>query len=147
MKGLGAAVSLPMLESMSPVKALASATTQPPVRMAFMFVPNGVHLQEWKPTATGAHYDLPRILKPLSPVKRDITVLSGLTQDKGRANGDGAGDHARCAGVYLTGVQPLKSQGSEIRAGVSVDQFAAKKIGHKTRFASLELGPELAMES
>ena len=114
MKGLGAAVSLPMLESMSPVKALASATTQQPVRMAFMFVPNGVHLQEWKPTATGAHYDLPRILKPLSPVKRDITVLSGLTQDKGRANGDGAGDHARCAGVYLTGVQPLKSQGSEL---------------------------------
>ena len=77
MKGLGAAVSLPMLESMSQVKALASATTQPPVRMAFMFVPNGVHLQEWKPTATAAHYDLPRILKPLSPVKRDITVLSG----------------------------------------------------------------------
>ena len=136
-----------MLESMSPVKVLASTAAQPPVRMAFMFVPNGVHLQEWKPTATGAHYDLPRILKSLSPVKRDITVLSGLTQDKGRANGDGAGDHARCAGVFLTGVQPLKSHGSQIRAGVSVDQFAAKKIGHKTRFTSLELGPERGRQS
>ena len=56
--------------------------------MAFMFVPNGVHIQEWKPEVTGAHYDLPRILKPLSPVKRDLCVLSGLTQDKGRADAD-----------------------------------------------------------
>ena len=77
LKGLGAAVSLPMLESMSPVKALASSSAQPPVRMAFMFVPNGVHLQEWKPAATGVHYDLTRILKPLAPVKRDLTVISG----------------------------------------------------------------------
>ena len=84
LKGLGAAVSLPMLESMNPVRALAGAApAKPPVRMAFMFVPNGVHMQEWKPAATGAHYDLPRILKSLSPVKRDLCVLSGLTQDKG----------------------------------------------------------------
>ena len=148
LKGLGAAVSLPMLESMNPVRALAgAASAKPPVRMAFMFVPNGVHMEEWKPAATGAHHDLPRILKPLTPVKHDLCVLSGLTQDKGRANGDGAGDHARSAGVFLTGVQPLKSEGSEIRAGVSVDQFAAQKIGHKTRFASLELGTERGRQS
>ena len=148
LKGLGAAVSLPMFESMNPVRALAgAAAAKPPVRMAFLFVPNGVHMQEWKPAATGANYDLPRILKPLSPVKRDLCVLSGLTQDKGRSNGDGPGDHARCAGVFLTGVQPLKSEGSEIRAGVSVDQFAAQRIGHKTRFASLELGTERGRQS
>ena len=148
LKGLGAAVSLPMLESMNPVRALAgAASAKPPVRMAFMFVPNGVHMEEWKPVATGAHHDLPRILKPLTPVKRDLCVLSGLTQDKGRANGDGAGDHARSAGVFLTGVQPLKSEGSEIRAGVSVDQFAAQRIGHETRFASLELGTERGRQS
>ena len=148
LKGLGAAVSLPMLESMIPARAMAGgAAAQPPVRMAFMFVPNGVHMEEWKPAATGAHHDLPRILKPLTPVKRDLCVLSGLTQDKGRANGDGAGDHARSAGVFLTGVQPLKSEGSEIRAGVSVDQFAAQRIGHETRFASLELGTERGRQS
>ena len=148
LKGLGAAVSLPMLESMIPARAMAgAASAQPPVRMAFMFVPNGVHMEEWKPAATGAHHDLPRILKPLTPVKRDLCVLSGLTQDKGRANGDGAGDHARSAGVFLTGVQPLKSEGSEIRAGVSVDQFAAQRIGHETRFASLELGTERGRQS
>ena len=148
LKGLGAAVSLPMLESMIPARAMAgTAAVQPPVRMAFMFVPNGVHMEEWKPVATGAHHDLSRILKPLTPVKRDLCVLSGLTQDKGRANGDGAGDHARSAGVFLTGVQPLKSEGSEIRAGVSVDQFAAQRIGHETRFASLELGTERGRQS
>jgi len=148
LKGLGAAVSLPMLESMNPVRALAgAASAKPPVRMAFMFVPNGVHMEEWKPAATGAHHDLPRILKPLPPVKHDLCVLSGLTQDKGRANGDGAGDHARSAGVFLTGVQPLKSEGSEIRAGVSVDQFAAQRMGHETRFASLELGTERGRQS
>ena len=148
LKGLGAAVSLPMLESMIPARAMAgAAAVQPPVRMAFMFVPNGVHMEEWKPVATGAHHNLPRILKPLTPVKRDLCVLSGLTQDKGRANGDGAGDHARSAGVFLTGVQPLKSEGSEIRAGVSVDQFAAQRIGHETRFASLELGTERGRQS
>ena len=148
LKGLGAAVSLPMLESMNPVRALAgAASAKPPVRMAFMFVPNGVHMEEWKPAATGAHHDLPRILKPLTPVKHDLCVLSGLTQDKGRANGDGAGDHARSAGVFLTGVQPLKSEGSEIRAGISVDQFAAQRMGHETRFASLELGTERGRQS
>jgi hypothetical protein len=146
LKGLGAAVSLPLLESTMPVRTMAAAT-RPPIRMAFLFVPNGVHMEEWKPAATGAYYDLPRILNPLSPVKRDFCVLSGLTQDKGRANGDGAGDHARSAGVFLTGVQPLKSEGSEIRAGVSVDQFAAQRIGHKTRFTSLELGTERGRQS
>ena len=137
-----------MLESMNPVRALAgAASAKPPVRMAFMFVPNGVHMEEWKPAATGAHHDLPRILNPLTPVKHDLCVLSGLTQDKGRANGYGAGDHARSAGVFLTGVQPLKSEGSEIRAGVSVDQFAAQRMGHETRFASLELGTERGRQS
>ena len=148
LKGFGAAMSLPLLESMAPVKALATSSVgEAPVRMAFMFVPNGIHMEEWKPTSEGAHFDLTRILKPLSPVQRDISILSGLTQDKGRANGDGAGDHARSAGVFLTGVQPLKSQGSEIRAGISVDQFAAQKVGHKTRFASLEIGTERGRQS
>ena len=78
LKGLGAAVSLPLLESMHPVRALAgAASAKPPVRMASMFVPNGVHMEEWKPAATGAHHDLPRILKPLTPVKHDLCVLSG----------------------------------------------------------------------
>ena len=106
-----------------------------------MFVPNGVHMPDWTPTATGAAFDLPYILKPLAPVKRDLLVLSGLTHDKGRNNDDGAGDHARSAGVFLTGSQPLKTEG-KIRAGASIDQFAASQLGGSTRFPSLELGTE-----
>ncbi len=151
LKGLGAAIALPMFESMAPLKALANAgavtESGAPVRMAFMFVPNGVHLSDWTPKQVGANYELPYILEPLQRFKRDINVLSGLTHDKGRANGDGAGDHARSAGVFLTGAQPLKSEGASIRAGVSVDQFAAMQVGNATRFASIEIGTETGRQS
>jgi hypothetical protein len=130
-----------MLDAMTPSRALAAAT-RPPVRSAFIFVPNGVHLDNWTPKTTGANFDLPSILEPLTPVKNDLLVLSGLTHDKGRANDDGPGDHARNAGVFLTGAQPLKSQGSEIRAGISVDQVAARQVGSETKFTSLELAAE-----
>jgi hypothetical protein len=115
--------------------------------MAYLFVPNGMHMPDWTPTREGPNYDLPKILKSLRPVKRDLLVLSGLTHDKGRGNGDGPGDHARSAGVFLTGVQPLKSEGAEVRAGVSVDQKVAKQIGHLTRFPSLEIGTEKGRQS
>lgn len=140
-------MALPLLDAMTPVRSLAYGAAQDPVRMAFLFVPNGMHMPDWTPSQEGFHYDLPKILKTMAPVKRDITVLTGLTNDKGRGNGDGPGDHARSAGVFLTGVQPLKSQGSEIRAGISVDQEAAKAIGNQTRFASLELGIEKGRQS
>jgi hypothetical protein len=140
-------MALPMLDAMTPVRALASAAGKDPVRMAFMFVPNGIHMPDWTPTQEGSHFELPKILKTMEPVKRDITVLSGLTNDKGRANGDGPGDHARSAGVFLTGVQPLKSEGAEIRAGISADQVAAQAVGDQTRFASLELGTEKGRQS
>lgn len=140
-------MALPLLDATAPLKALGSTASGAPVRMAFMFVPNGMHMPDWTPTQEGAHFDLPKILKTMEPVKRDITVLSGLTNDKGRGNGDGPGDHARSAGVFLTGVQPLKSEGSEIRAGVSADQVAAQAVGNETRFASLELGTEKGRQS
>ena len=110
--------------------------------MGFIFVPNGVHLPDWTPTTYGYGFQLPHILQPLAPVQDDLLVISGLTHDKGRANGDGPGDHARSASVFLTGSQPRKTDGSNIRSGVSVDQVAAKAIGKETRFASLELGCE-----
>ena len=133
LKGLGTAIALPLLESMTPLRAAASAVAgaKAPTRMAFMFVPNGVNMDEWTPHGEGANFTLPHILEPFSQLKRDILVVSGLTQDKGRANGDGPGDHARSAAVFLTGVQPLKSEGSQIRAGISCDQYVAEHIGQK----------------
>ena len=142
LRGLGAAIALPMLDAMIPRRALASLSGKAPVRLGFLFVPNGAHMQDWTPLATGADYDLPFILQPLQPHKQELLVLTGLTHDKGRANGDGGGDHARSAGSWLTGSQPLKSEGSQIRVGESADQYAAKVISRDTRFSSLELGLE-----
>ncbi|HYR57335.1 MAG TPA: DUF1552 domain-containing protein [Chthoniobacteraceae bacterium] len=143
LRGLGAAVALPMLDAMIPVKALAGAIAKKsPTRMAFLFVPNGAHMPDWTPAADGADFDLPYILQPLQPHKNELLVLSGLAQDKGRANADGGGDHARSAGSWLTCTQPLKSEGSQIRVGISADQMAAHVAGKETRFGSLELGLE-----
>lgn len=141
LRGLGTMIALPALESLAPARALAAAAKKP-VRMAFFFVPNGVHMQDWTPETVGADFQLPWILQPLQPYKNELLMLSGLTQDHGRANGDGGGDHARSAASWLTGAQPLKSEGAEIRAGMSIDQHAASVVGKATRFPSLELSLE-----
>jgi hypothetical protein len=149
LRGMGTLLALPALESATPagLRAASGDENEFPLRMAYMFVPNGIHMPDWTPSAEGSNFELPKILNSLEPIKRDLTILTGLTHDKGRANGDGAGDHARSSGVFLTGVQPLKSEGAEIRAGISADQIVAKAVGHQTRFASLELGAESGRQS
>ena len=92
LRGLGVSLALPWLEATAPV-VKAAAGAKSPTRMAFIFVPNGVHLPKWTPKTEGYGFELPHILEPLAPVHDDLLVLSGLTHDKGRANGDGAGGH------------------------------------------------------
>ncbi len=141
LRGMGAAVALPALEAMAPAGAFAAAGgPKPPLRMAFLMTPNGVNVQHWFPSAEGTDYEFPKTLRPLAPFRDRLLVLSGLTHDKARANGDGPGDHARSAAAFLTGCQPRKTDGAEIRAGVSVDQLAAQKVGSRTRLPSLEIG-------
>src|SRR5262249_42511458 len=100
------------------------------------------NMQEWTPAAEGADFALPYTLEPLAAFKNDMLVLTGLTADKARPNGDGPGDHARAAAAFLTGCQPRKTGGADIKVGVSVDQFAAYYIGDQTRLSSLEIGTE-----
>ena len=141
LRGLGATVSLPLLDAMVP--AFASTTpAASPVRLAFIYVPNGVHMPEWTPSTDGANFDLPRILAPLAPHRDNVLVLSGLTQNTGRALGDAEGDHARASATYLTGVHPKKTDGPGICAGISVDQVAASHVGAGTSLPSLELACE-----
>ena len=146
LRGLGVSISLPWLEVMGPITSWANAPASGlaqqtvPNRMAFLYVPNGKIMENWTPTQTGANYELTEILKPLENVKDKMLVLSGLTADKARANGDGGGDHARAMAAFLTGAQPRKTDGADIHAGVSVDQAAASHIGNQTRLPSLELG-------
>jgi len=139
LRGMGAAIALPMLDAMTPAFAAPRAAAAPK-RLAFVYVPNGITMEEWTPAAAGRAFEYTRVLKPLEPFRDDTLVLSGLAQRNGNALGDGPGDHARAAASYLTGVHPRKTAGADIRNGVSVDQIAAQEIGAATRFASLELG-------
>jgi hypothetical protein len=139
LKGMGAAIALPVLDAMTPALAAARAKA-PPLRLAFTYVPNGVTMNEWTPAAAGRSFELTRVLKPLEAFRQDMTVISGLAQRNGNALGDGPGDHARAAAAYLTGVHPRKTAGADIQNGISVDQIAARHLSAETRFASLELG-------
>ncbi len=142
LKGLGAAIALPYLDAMLPLSATAASPKSYPKRMAFLYVPNGIHMQDWKPEVTGTAFELTPTLKGLAPFKSHLNVLTGLTCDKARANGDGPGDHARSQAAFLTGRQARKTAGSDIRAGISIDQVAAQATGTRTRFPSLEIGCE-----
>ena len=135
-------MALPFLEAMIPGSASAATTGAAPRRMAYVFVPNGVIVPHWTPAEFGADYTLPKSLSPLASHQQDLLVLSGLAHDKGRANGDGAGDHARSCAVFLTGAQPRKTAGADIEVGKSVDQIAADHAGQDTILPSLELGIE-----
>jgi hypothetical protein len=141
LRGMGAAVALPMLDAMTPAFA-APARGGKPIRLSFTYVPNGVTQADWTPTATGRDFELPRILRPLSPFREDTLVLSGLAQKNANALGDGPGDHARAGACFLTGVHPRKTAGADIQAGVSADQIAAQALASETRFSSIELGCE-----
>jgi len=147
LRGMGTALALPALEAMTPPAAAAApaatgSASAAPKRLAFFFVPNGVVPQEWFPKEATGKLQLTPILEPLKNVKDHVTFFSGLKHDKAKANGDGAGDHARSAATFLTGMQARKTAGADIQAGMSADQFAAKQVGDATRFASLELGVE-----
>ena len=144
LRGLGTLIALPAMESLAPLQSARAATkaglaSQFPLRMAFIYSPNGKNMAHWTPNGEGASYELSRSLAPLANLKRDITVISGLAHDKARANGDGGGDHARANATFLTGMQARKTSGADIRAGISVDQVAANAVGQLTRLPSLEL--------
>jgi hypothetical protein len=114
--------------------------------MAFVYVPNGIDMRHWNPDYEGKLGELPKILKPMEPFREDVTLLGNLTHNTGRALLDGAGDHGRCCGSYMTGIQ-VKKTTTDIKAGVSMDQIVANYVGKETRFPSLELGLEDARQS
>ncbi|WP_238325926.1 DUF1552 domain-containing protein [Bryobacter aggregatus] len=147
LRGVGTAIALPALDAMAPAFASSQLPGPKPVRMAFVYVPNGIDMKHWTPDNEGAFpASLPRILKPMEPFRNDFTLLSNLTHNGGRALLDGPGDHGRCCGGYLSGIQPRKTF-VDIKAGISMDQIVANQIGGQTRFASLEIGLEDARQA
>ncbi len=148
LRGLGAALALPWLEAMLPssTRAIAAEALGPPLRVAFLYVPNGMHMPAWTPDQEGPDFQASPILQEIGFRER-MTVLSGLTLDGARPHGDGGGDHARAVAAFLTGAHPRKTDGANILNGPSIDQVAAEKIGHLTRLPSLELGTESSSQA
>jgi hypothetical protein len=143
LRGLGACIALPAFGSLEPIRLLAapsaSAAAKAPVRMAFLYVPNGIIPSAWWPEESGSNFSLPATLQPLEKLRDKFQLISGLQDLSANPGVDGAGDHARAGGTFLTGVRIKKTAGSDIHAGVSIDQVVAQQIGHLTRFPSLEL--------
>lgn len=151
LRGIGSLVALPSLEAMMPIASAANAAavqgartagltaSGDPLRMAYLYVPNGVNLDMWKPKGEGKDYQLGAAFKSLEEQRGDFQIFSGFKLDNATAGPDGAGDHARANASFLTGMRARKTAGADINCGVSVDQMAAREMEGKTRFSSLEL--------
>ena len=148
LRGFGASLALPLLDGMVPALSALSQTAARGVRrMAVVYVPNGMMMPDWTPKGEGAAFEFSPILAPLQAHRDKLVVMSGLADRHGWPQGDeGAGDHARASATFLTGVHAKKTEGSDIQAGISMDQIAARKIGTQNQLTSLELcvdSPEL----
>ncbi len=148
LRGVGAAIALPALASIkSPLAIgsnlsidapLAQTASGAPLRTAFLYFPNGAIPSAWWPEKTGSDFQFSETLSSLSAVRDNIQIMAGLDNVSANPGADGAGDHARGGGTFLTNVR-LNKSATELRAGVSIDQVIANKVGHLTRFPSLEL--------
>ena len=132
LRGLGATVALPFLDSMVPALTAASPT----VRFGAVYVPNGMVMQNWTPGTVGTGFELTPILEPLAPFQDQMLVVSGLNCTP--PPGTRGGTHSRAATRFLTDVHP----GAWNPEAVSMDQIAARDLGRHTPLASLELGLE-----
>jgi len=150
LRGIGAAISLPLLDAMVPAfTATVKTAATPARRLAFVYCPNGVSMNfsginYWKPTTVGSGFELSPILEPLAPFKKQMVVVGGLAHRAADASEDGAnGDHARGTSTWLTGVHPKHTEGADVYNGISADQIAAPVIGKDTPLPSLEMSIDL----
>ena len=139
LKSLASTIALPLLQ---PLRAAAVSAAASPLRLAYIYLPNGVNTKMWFPQGSGSNYKLSPSLEPLEGLRDHLQIIRGLSLDKARSNGDGPGDHARANATFLTGCQARKTAGADIRVGVSVDQLVAKQLGQTTRLPSLELSTD-----
>lgn len=143
LKGVGAMMSLPMLEAMGPFTATAASNSsrkgKHPVRLAVLYMPNGVNPHAWTPKGVGREFELSPILEPLASHKNDLLVLTELWN---AASNTGDGHYVKTGG-FLTGTTITRTTGSDLRSGaVSMDQVVAQHVGNLTPLPSLELGIE-----
>lgn len=135
LRGMGTALSLPLLEAMLPTASAADVALRPK-RFQVFYSPNGLTMESYKPQQVGRDFTLPPTLEPLAPFRDRLTVVSGLAQQQAI---DGAGHGPSCP-AFLTGVKVRRTEGSDIQCGVSMDQVLASRFANDTPLPSLELG-------
>jgi hypothetical protein len=138
LRGLGTTLALPLMEAMLP--SAHAAQLRRPKRLAIFYTPNGMIMQSFRPKEAGKGYTLPPTLEPLAPFRDRFAVISGLAHYQASALGDGPGGHGRACPAFLTGTHARRTEGSDLQAGISLDQVVANHIGSETQLASLELG-------
>jgi hypothetical protein len=141
LRGMGAMLALPLLEGMLPTANAADISARPK-RLGVFYTPNGMSMDSFTPSNLGLNYALSPILKPLEGFRDKFSVISGLAHYNAGALGDGPGSHGRSCGTYLTGAHPKRTEGSDLRCGISMDQVVANHLANETQLASLELGIE-----
>jgi hypothetical protein len=145
LRGLGVTLSLPLLDSMIPAQTpLVKTAANPQVRLGLCFIPHGAVISNWTPIGDGSEFEMSRTLAPLEPFRDQLVVVSNLAHRNAApaGPGDNGGDHTRSPAVFLNGVHPKRTDGADIRAGTTIDQIAAQKIGQETPLPSLELAIE-----
>lgn len=137
LKGLGAALALPWMEAMGRRLYGAEVLSRPPLRTAFVFMPNGVNPEHWTPPGTGERWELTPMLRPLARVKDDILLLENLFHTKTA----GRNGHWPKVPAWLHGGYVVRTSGRDLDVGgTSVDQVMAQHIGDRTPLPTLELG-------
>lgn len=149
LRGLGAAVTLPAFEAFRPLlaatatgRAVGTTASGAPLRMAYLYIPNGVNLEHWRPKGSAANYEMGDTFKPMEALRNDFQIFTGFEQKNASPGVDGAGDHARGVATFLTSARARKTAGSDIHLGVSADQIAAQAAQSLTRLPSLELSAD-----
>ena len=144
LRGMGSLVALPLLGAMVPALTATGRTAASPIsRLGFFYAPNGMFLPNFHPTGNGGRdYKITRILSPLKDYREQMIVVSGLSNNGLVSPNEGGGVHTRAHGGWLSGVLPKRTEGADIEAGKTVDQFAADVLGKDTSLRSLELTTE-----
>ena len=141
LRGLGATIALPFLDAMAPaLTATARSAANPVPRLGFFYVLNGMFLPNFHPKGPGGkNFELSPTLTPLEPFRDQLVVLSGLSNRGVVSPNEGGGVHTRAHGGWLSGILPKRTEGADLLAGKTIDQYAADKLGAETSLRSLEL--------
>jgi hypothetical protein len=152
LRGLGVCLALPSLETVlplarviaapAPATPLATTAGGMPLRMGFIAFANGSNYQRWLPKGTGREYEMNETFAPMKELKDRFQIITSLAHETANNYGDGPGDHARAGASFLTGCHAWKTLGSQLHLGISVDQIAARQVGHLTRLDSMQIGVE-----